>query len=201
MGNTKGLDHLVWMCTRARECNYAYSLGDGKPLPDELDTSEAKKLLKMAADFNVENLFITGGEPMIRTDFLELMKYASDVGLEPYIKTNGWRIDEETAQQLSSLNCRIIISIAGLKEVDDMLRGNGAHSPGINAAKLCGKRGILYSLSVVNTRYVVNQIKELVDLSLNLGATSFSLADLIPQPICVEEQKKKFRMEFFIIKI
>lgn len=186
-----GLDHLVWMCTRARECNYAYSLGDGKPLPDELDTNEAKKLLKMAADFDVENLFITGGEPMLRTDFLELMKYASDLGLEPYIQTNGWHIDEEVAQQLASLGCRIIISIAGLKDVDDMLRGEGAYHRSINAATLCGKHDILYALSVVNTRYAVNQIQELVNLALSLGAKSFSLASLIPQPICVREQKEK----------
>ena len=43
-------------------------------------------------------------------------------------------------------------------------------------------------MSVINTKYVVNQIPALVQLALDLGARSFHLASLIPQPIDVENQ-------------
>jgi len=187
-----GLNHLVWSCTRAYEIKYAYSLGDGKPLPDELTTNEARTLIEKVADFGVRNFFITGagvtGEPLLRKDFLEIIRYASEHGLAPYVKISGWRIDSDTARELASCNCKVIISIAGLKEVDDFLRGRGAHERSISVARLCAKEGILLSLSVVNTKYVVNQIRDLVELSLNIGSQGFSLASLIPQPICVEEQ-------------
>jgi len=186
-----GLKYLVWTCTRAYERKYAYSLGDGKPLPDELTTNEAKMLIDKALDARVGYFFITpggGGEPCLRKDIMDIIRYASEHGLAPYIKTSGWRIDSHMARELASYNCKVIISIAGLQEVDDMLRGEGAHQRSIDAAKLCAKEGILYSLSVVNTKYVVNQIRDLVKLSLNLGSRGFSLACLIPQPICVEQQ-------------
>lgn len=185
------LKYLIWTCTRAYETKYAYSLGDGKPLPDELTTNEAKTLIDKAAASNTEYFFITpggGGEPLLRKDILGIVRYAHERGLAPYIKTNGWRIDGSTARELASCNCKVIISIAGLKESDDILRGEGAHERSIGAAKLCAKEGILFSLSVVNTKHVVNQIRDLVELSLNLGSQGFSLACLIPQPICVERQ-------------
>ena len=184
------LKYLIWTCTRAYETKYAYSLGDGKPLPDELTTNEARTLIDKAADFGVEHFFITGGggEPCLRKDILEIVRHASEHGLVLYVKTNGWRIDSRMAKELASCNCKVIITIAGLEEIDDILRGRGAHERSIGAARLCAKEGILFSLSVVNTKHVVNQIRDLVELSLNLGSQGFSLACLIPQPICVEEQ-------------
>ena len=189
----KGLKYLVWMCTRARDGTYAYSLGDGRVSPEELSTNEAKRLLDMAADFGVENLFITGDEPLARRDILQLIEYAATLRLRTYIKTNGWGIHDkrEITKNLASHNCKVIISIAGLEEVDAMLRGEKAYKRSINAALTCSEQGILSSLSVKNTKYVVHQIHELVNLALELGAESFNLASLIPQPICAEEQRTK----------
>jgi len=187
------LEHLVWMCTRAEEGRYAYSLGSGRASPEELNSSEANRLLTMAADFGVKAFFITGGEPLLRKDIFDLMERASMLGLKLYLKTSGGAISDkkEIAKTLASYNCKVIISIAGLEKVDTMLRGEGAYQRSINAASACSEQGILCSLSVVNTKYVVRQIQELVNLALELGSEGFSLASLIPQPICTEEQRTK----------
>ncbi len=72
------LDHFIWSCTRAYPVKHAFSLGDGKPLPNELTTAEAKAMLKKVADFGVDNLFISGagwtGEPLMREDFIEIIR-------------------------------------------------------------------------------------------------------------------------------
>jgi radical SAM protein with 4Fe4S-binding SPASM domain len=189
----KGLKYLVWLCTRAYEKKAAYSLGDGRPNPNELGTHEAKAFLKKAADFDVENFFITGenGEPFLRKDMLEIIGFASELGFKPYIKTDGWNIDQNVVKYLASCNCQVIVSIAGPQNVDEMLRGKGAYESSIDAAKLCAKEGILTSLSVKNTKYVVNEIQNLVRLAQDIGSKGFSLADLIPQPVCVNEQISK----------
>jgi radical SAM protein with 4Fe4S-binding SPASM domain len=188
-----GLRYLVWMCTRAEERRFAYFLGNGRASAGELNTDEAKRMLAMAADFGAEYVFITGGEPFLRKDILDLIKYASSLGLKLYLKTSGWAISDrkETAEELALNNCNVIISIAGLEEVDNMLRGEKAYERSINGASVCSEQGILYSLSVINTKYVVPQIKELVNLALELGSKGFSLACLVPQPICAEEQRTR----------
>jgi len=188
-----GLRYLIWGCTRAEERRYAYSLGDGRASPQELNTKEAKRMFDMAADFGAEYLFITGGEPFLREDLLELIKYASNLGLRLYLKTNGRAInrEREIARYLASCNCQVLIGIDGLEKVDNMLRGDKAYESSIGAALACSEQGILATLSVLNTKYVVHDIKELVNLALEVGAKGFSLACLIPQPICAEEQRSK----------
>ncbi len=186
------LDHFIWSCTRAYPVKHAFSLGDGKPLPNELATEEAKKMLKEAADFGVDNLFITGagwtGEPLMRKDFVELIRYTAKLKLSPYVKITGWHFDRNIAQELAKAQCKAIVCLAGLEETDILLRGKGAYEDSINAAKLCKEYKVPFAISVINTKYVVDQVNELVNLSIDLGARGFHLASLIPQPICVEDQ-------------
>jgi MoaA/NifB/PqqE/SkfB family radical SAM enzyme len=175
------LNHFIWSCTRAYQKKCAYSLGDGKPLANELTTNEAKNLIEKAADFGVDYFFISGagctGEPLIRKDLVELIHYASEYHLAPSLKSSGYRFTTKVAKEL-----------AGLKETDYLLRGKGAYEETIEATKLCAAHGVSFSLHVLNTKHVVNQVHDLVMLSLDLGANAFYLASLIPQPICVEDQ-------------
>jgi radical SAM protein with 4Fe4S-binding SPASM domain len=186
------LDHLIWSCTRAYPVKHAYSLGDGKPLPNELTTAEGKGLFEKAADFGVDNLFITGaawtGEPLMRKDILTLIEYAGKLKLSPYIKVTGWHFDDNVAKALVEADCKAIISFAGLKEADAFLRGNEAFEESLHAAKLCHDYGVPFAVSVINTKYVVNDVAALVNLAIDLGAQSFHLASLIPQPIYIQDQ-------------
>jgi MoaA/NifB/PqqE/SkfB family radical SAM enzyme len=188
------LDHFIWSCTRAYPVKHAFSLGDGNPLTNELTTVEAKDMLKKAADFGVDNLFISGagwtGEPLMRKDFVELIRYVAELKLSPYVKITGWHFDRKIAKELAAANCKAIICFAGLKETDTKLRGEGAFEDSIKAAKLCKEFDIPFAMSVINTKYVVNQIPALVQLAIDLEAKSFHLASLIPQPIDVENQLK-----------
>jgi radical SAM protein with 4Fe4S-binding SPASM domain len=188
------LDHFIWSCTRAYPVKHAFSLGDGKPLLNELTTDEAKFMLKKAADFGVDNFFISGagwtGEPLMRKDFIELIRYVAVLKLSPYVKVTGWHFDHKIAKELAAANCKAIICFAGLKETDAKLRGEGAFEDSIKAVNLCKEFDIPFAISVINTKYVVNQVPALVQLAIDLGAKSFHLASLIPQPIDVENQLK-----------
>ena len=188
----KRLDHFIWSCTRAYPVKYAFSLSDGKPLPNELTTTEAKALLKKAADFGVDNLFISGagwtGEPLMREDFMELIRYVAELKLSPYVKVTGWHFTEKVAKELAAANCRAIICFAGIKETDAKLRGEGAFDDSISAVNLCKEFDIPFAISVINTKYVANQVSASVKFAMDLGARSFHLASLIPQPIDFENQ-------------
>ena len=188
----KKLDHFIWSCTRAYPVKHAFSLGDGKPLSNELTTDEAKMMLRKVADFGVDNLFISGagwtGEPLMRKDFIELIRFAGELNLSPYVKVTGWHFGRAIAKELAAANCRAIVCVAGLKETDSKLRGKGAFEDSIKAAKLCREFDIPFAISVINTKYVVDEIPALVQLAIDLGARGFHFASLIPQPIDVENQ-------------
>lgn len=192
MKTGKKLDHFIWSCTRAYPVKHAFSLGNGKPLPDELTTEESKAMLRKVADFGADNVFISGagwtGEPLMRKDFVELIRFTGKLNLSPYVKVTGWHFDRSVAEELAAANCKSIVCIAGLKETDCKLRGKDAFEDSMNAARLCKEFDIPFALSVINTKYVVDEVSALVQLAIDLGARSFHLASLIPQPIDVENQ-------------
>jgi len=184
------LKYIVWSCTK--RCNF-YCLhcakDAGDPLPDELTTQEAKDLLEQIARLGTP-LYIAGVEPLLRPDILELTQHCRELGLDVYLKTNGWYLDERVADRLASDNIKIIIGLSGNEELQDRIRGRGSFQRAMTAARLAAARDNLLGISVWLTRLMLHQLTELVDLALGVGAKEFSLADYIPQGKTKEFYKK-----------
>lgn len=54
----------------------------------ELTTDKWKAIFDELLELGVKTINISGGEPLIRPDSVELIKYASDIGLNVYLSTN-----------------------------------------------------------------------------------------------------------------
>jgi cyclic pyranopterin phosphate synthase len=76
------------------DCVYCHNEGLGdtrgpmEPAEDELSTDEVVRFLEVAAEFDVEAVKLTGGEPMLRQDLEEIVRRAPS-GMETSITTNG----------------------------------------------------------------------------------------------------------------
>ena len=72
------------------KCNFRCPICyNSKVKRQELSTSQFKKLID---DFAAEGCFyinISGGEPLLRSDFFELYQYCRQVGIRPSIESNG----------------------------------------------------------------------------------------------------------------
>ena len=79
-----------------------------------------------------------GGEALMHSDLLELIRYSHDLGFKTTVASNGWLIDETMAKRIveSGLSS-IILSLDSLKpEVHDEMRGvKGVHERVMNAIK------------------------------------------------------------------
>ena len=77
-------------------------------------------------DFNLSRLFlcITGGEPLLRPDFFEILSYAHETGFRWGMTTNATLITEDVAHRLAECGMATVsVSIDGLPETHDRLRG------------------------------------------------------------------------------
>src|SRR6476620_12481787 len=73
----------------------------------ELGTEECCKVIDEIAAFAPECLTIlTGGEPLLRRDILEIVRHAAERGLWVVVGTNGVRITENVAQRLMEAGAR-----------------------------------------------------------------------------------------------
>ncbi len=94
---------------------------------EELTADDFKRILaEVREDFDISRmqLCITGGEPMLRRDFFEIMSYAHELGFRWGMTSNATLIDHDVAHRLAECGMSTIsVSIDGLKDTHDRLRG------------------------------------------------------------------------------
>lgn len=77
----------------------------GDSLQDELSTEEIKTVLDECLINGTKFIILTGGEPLLRTDVFEILKYSSQIGLKTLLATNGTLLNERKVEFLSKLLC------------------------------------------------------------------------------------------------
>jgi mycofactocin radical SAM maturase len=117
---------------------------------------------------------IGGGEPTVRTDFWELVDYATAHHVGVKFSTNGVRITPEIAARLAASDyVDVQISLDGATpEVNDAVRGAGSYVIALRALENLADAGFSDAkISVVVTRHNVNQLDEFAALASRYGAT------------------------------
>lgn len=92
----------------------------------ELTLAQYRKILDdLKADFNIRSfqLCITGGEPLLRKDFFDIMGYANDLGYIWGMTSNATLITRDAAHKLKQTGMKTIsVSIDGLEESHNAFR-------------------------------------------------------------------------------
>ena len=93
---------------------------------DELTLQQYSKFLaEIKGDFGTKDkmLCITGGEPLLRKDFFDIMAVAHDLGFNWGMTSNATLIDKQAAKDLKRVGMNTIsVSIDGLEETHDAFR-------------------------------------------------------------------------------
>jgi MoaA/NifB/PqqE/SkfB family radical SAM enzyme len=119
---------------------------DGELSPECLD-----RLVSEAKELGIHLITISGGEPFIRRDLLDLFEKHSDVAFQIY--TNGTCIDEAMAQRLAELgNAAPAISVEGFQAETDGRRGEGVYAKVERAMRALRDSGCVYGFSATVTR-------------------------------------------------
>jgi mycofactocin radical SAM maturase len=173
----RGLDApicLTWELTYA--CNLAcvHCLSSsGRRDPNELTTSECKAIIDEFERMQIFYVNIGGGEPTVRSDFWELVEYATDHHVGVKFSTNGSRITAEVADRLAAGDyVDVQISLDGATApVNDAVRGAGSYATAITAMGRLADAGFVgFKLSVVVTRQNIGQLDAFKELADRHGA-------------------------------
>lgn len=142
-----GVKSVTWALTN--RCNYKCAhcyVSAPNCVQDELDTAAAFAIIDMLYSSGVRRVALTGGEPLIRSDFFKIAKRLSERSITiSQIATNGSLINESLLIELISLGQRPRISISydGDDGAHDALRGvNGASAAALDAFSLCKAYGL-----------------------------------------------------------
>lgn len=120
-----------------KRCNLAcrHCCINGGDINEEIiKTSEVFKIIDMIVEFNPDSIVITGGEPLIRGDFMQFSKYIRNIyqGIL-VLMTNGTLVNTDNVKSIVETYDQISISIDGYDELScSRIRGKGVFQKVIN---------------------------------------------------------------------
>lgn len=178
--------HLTNMCEN--RCSHCYIPNLEKEFdnPNKLNLQESRYIIddleELGRNFNVApRINFSGGNPLLRKDFPEIMKYARDKGIIIGILGNPYPLTEKNLNLLQEIGVsRYQLSLEGLKETHDLIRGEGNYDKTLEAIVKLNDRGIWVSIMSTVSKQNYFEIPELSEVSFNAGAKHFDFARIVP---------------------
>ena len=140
---------------------------------------------KIASDFKgrLPMLCITGGEPLLRAEFFDIMGHAHKLGFRWGMTSNATLIDEDTAKKLKECGMGTIsVSIDGTEQTHDAFRrtdgGFKKAVSGINALMRQGFKEV--QVTTVVTHKNIGDLDELFELVKALDVDSWRVIGIEP---------------------
>jgi len=151
----------------------------------ELSFELFDRVLGEAEEMGLFFATISGGEPFIHKDLMEIFKQHDQTYFQVY--TNGTLIDHKMASGLSKLgNVAPVISIEGFEKETDARRGKGVFRKINQAMDGLKQEGIVFGASITVTRENTELVssEDLVDYLIDKGAMVIWYFQYIPIGRC-----------------
>ena len=154
---------------------------------ESLTLADYRRILEeVKEDFGTEGMMlcITGGEPLLRRDFFDVMAMARDLGFVWGMTSNATLIDKETAHKLRETGMRTIsVSIDGLPETHDELRGmKGGYDRAMRGVQnLLDEGGFdAVQITTVFNHKNIRELPDLFEVMKGIDVDSWRVAALEP---------------------
>ena len=165
---------MNWMITG--KCNYnclhCFNAADNAPLMSEWTLEEAEKLIKEAELCGINAFTITGGEPMLHKNFLDIAEeiYKHGMFVEE-LNTNGYFITQQVLDRMKEIGCIPLMKISfdGIGHHDWLRNRKGAEESALQAIKLCIANGFPVKVQTNVHRNNADSMLETAKLMDSLG--------------------------------
>ena len=137
---------------------------------NELTTDEIFKMLEDAKKAGIVLYVVEGGEPLLRKDISNVLRYAKNLGFYTILVTNGFYLKEKH-DEISPFIDFLVVSIDSHDEVHDKMRGlKGLLKKAVEGIKLYQSDGIRVSINSVLCKTNKDKVEGLAKLSEKLEA-------------------------------
>lgn len=150
---------------------------------DELSLIECKRVLEEISTFSSPTIILTGGEPLLREDLLDLISFGTGIGLRMVLATNGTLLDTPLVGRLKENGIRrVSLSLDGKDASShDSLRGcGGAFQSVIAASEIMRREGLPFQINTTVTKFNEGELEEIYRTVFRLGAVAWHVFLLVP---------------------
>ncbi|MCX6720674.1 MAG: radical SAM protein [Candidatus Staskawiczbacteria bacterium] len=183
--------HITGLCDQS--CAHCYMVNDPqvykRELEKELSLADCKSIIDSFLEFCEAaearpRINFTGGDPLLRPDFFEILQYASLQGISLNILGNPFHLSAGNISRMKELGVvNYQVSLDGMEKMHDHLRKQGSFSATVKAIKLLVeykmRAVVMFTLSKKNH----NDLFDVMKLVSNLGVKTFAFARLSTNPV------------------
>ncbi len=173
---------VIWNLIRRCNllCKHCYSISGDVDFPGELSTEDAYAVVDDLEAFHVPVLILSGGEPLLRRDILNVSRRAKQMGFYVGLSINGTLIKVHNIEAIADIGYDYVdVSLDGLRETHDQFRRrDGAFEESLAGVRLCRDHGIKVGLCFTATSDNAHELPALLDLAEDEGVEKFYLSHL-----------------------
>ncbi len=147
----------------------------GHSMPDELANEEIMNFCKQIVELKVPYVAISGGEPLLHSDFFKLSEFLRSHGVSLKVETNGLLIDRKVANWFAELGFRSVqVSVDGATpQAFERLRLKGNWQKTIDACKYLVEAGVNTEIVFVPTKFNIHETGDLIEMAYRMGICGF----------------------------
>jgi len=173
-------------------CDHCYREA-GARLEDELNTDQAKKLIREIKKAGFHIMIFSGGEPLMRPDIYELGAYATEQGLRAVLGTNGSLITPQVATALKEAGFMAAgVSLDSLdpKKNNAFRKLERAFELTLEGMENLKGAGLPFQVHTTVMDWNVDELEGLTDFAVAIGAMAHHIFFLVPtgRAINIEEE-------------
>lgn len=167
--------HITNYCNL--HCIGCYSNDSQRNRSEDLSLSQIKKILDVLHQQKLQTILISGGEPFLRDDIVEILKYARERIPQVIVGTNGTRITKQIAKKINGLVHNVSLSIDGFSvDKSDFIRDKGTFEKVLNAVKYLKEADVPFSLLPTIHRKNYKDVNSFLELAKEIDVPiAFSL--------------------------
>lgn len=137
---------------------------------DGIDTDRAVALVNEIGDLGIRSLRFTGGEPLIRKDFFEILRKSNTSNFKRIIiQTNGLLLKRFANEVNESPITNVNVSIDGMREANDRIRGiQGYFDLALEGVRGLQKKRVAFSVTLNGIS--ARELGELAEVAHGAGA-------------------------------
>ncbi|OHB56705.1 MAG: hypothetical protein A2Y07_03565 [Planctomycetes bacterium GWF2_50_10] len=156
----------------------------GNHKPGKLDIGRALHVINEIKSLGTTTIGLTGGEPLLRHDLLDLVKAIGN-DTASVIFTTGYNLTAELAADLkkAGLDCLMIGIESDLADEHDKIRGvKGSFEQTLDAIRISVAGGLYTGISTIATREKINEgaLLRLAELADRYGVHEFRILEPVP---------------------
>src|SRR3954466_9540770 len=171
------LAELTYRCPLA--CAYCSNPLNMAEYTDELSADEWRRGLREARDLGVLQCHLSGGEPLLRRDLVEIVAAANGLGLYTNLVTSALGLSRPKAEQLRAAGLdHVQVSIQADEQAgSDRIAGTPSFRRKIEAMGLVRELGWPLTVNVVLHRQNIDRVADVLELAEAVGADRVELAN------------------------